>query len=58
MDATLGLMDLGAVGMADLPSVAAGTVMRTDTLRRYAAQAATELLPVTNDLFRFYRLRP
>jgi hypothetical protein len=53
MDATLGLMDLGAVGMA-----ATGTVIRTDTLRRHAAQAATELLPVTNDLSRFYRLRP
>lgn len=58
MYATLGLMDLGAVGMADQPSAATGTVIRTDTVRRYAAQAATEFLPVANDLFRFHRLRP
>lgn len=48
-------------GMADQPSAATGTVMRTDTLRRYAAEAgfrSTEVLPMTNDLFRFYRLRP
>jgi hypothetical protein len=35
--------------------------MRTDTLHRYAAEAgfrSTEILPITNDLFRFYRLRP
>jgi 2-polyprenyl-3-methyl-5-hydroxy-6-metoxy-1,4-benzoquinol methylase len=48
-------------GMADQPSAATGTVMRTETLRRYAAEAGlrtTEVLPVANDLFRFYRLRP
>jgi 2-polyprenyl-3-methyl-5-hydroxy-6-metoxy-1,4-benzoquinol methylase len=48
-------------GMADQPSAATGTVMRADTLRRYAADAgfgATEVLPIANDFFRFYRLRP
>jgi len=35
--------------------------MRTATLERYAAEAGfarTEVLPVANDLFRFYRLQP
>lgn len=48
-------------GMADRPTAATGTVMRTDTLRRYATEAgfrAVEVLPVANDFFRFYRLRP
>ena len=48
-------------GMADQPSAATGTVMRTATLERYAAEAGfgrTEVLPVANDLFRFYRLQP
>ena len=48
-------------GMADQPSAGTGTVMRTATLRRYAAEAgfrATEVLPIANDIFRFYRLRP
>jgi hypothetical protein len=48
-------------GMADQPSAATGTVMRTATLQRYSAEAGfgrAEVLPVTNDLFRFYRLRP
>jgi 2-polyprenyl-3-methyl-5-hydroxy-6-metoxy-1,4-benzoquinol methylase len=50
-----------AAGMADQPSAATGTVMRADTLRRYAAEAGfrrTEVLPVANDVFRFYRLHP
>jgi hypothetical protein len=50
-----------ATGMADPPSAAPGTVMRTDTLRRYAAEAGfrtSEVLPITNDFFRFSRLRP
>jgi hypothetical protein len=41
--------------------MATGTVMRADTLRRYAAEAAfgsVEILPIENDFFRFYRLRP
>ena len=48
-------------GMADQPSAATGTVMRTATLERYATEAGfarTEVLPVANDLFRFYRLQP
>jgi SAM-dependent methyltransferase len=47
-------------GMADQPSAATGTVMRAATLKEYAADAGfgrTEVLPVANDLFRFYRLR-
>jgi 2-polyprenyl-3-methyl-5-hydroxy-6-metoxy-1,4-benzoquinol methylase len=50
-----------AAGMADQPSVATGAVMRTDMLRRYAGDAGfrtTEVLPIANDFFRFYRLRP
>ena len=48
-------------GMADQPSAGTGTVMRTGTLRRYAAEAgfrSTEVLPIANDIFRFYRLHP
>jgi len=40
-------------------SAATGTVMRTGTLREYAAAAglsSVEVLPVENDLFRLYRL--
>jgi 2-polyprenyl-3-methyl-5-hydroxy-6-metoxy-1,4-benzoquinol methylase len=47
-------------GMADThPSAATGTVMRTDTLRRYAQAAGfrdVEVLPIDNNNFRFYRL--
>jgi 2-polyprenyl-3-methyl-5-hydroxy-6-metoxy-1,4-benzoquinol methylase len=45
--------------LVDEPSAAIGTVMRTDTLRALAAEAGfagVEVLPVENDLFRFYRL--
>ena len=48
------------VGMAEQPSTATGTVMRTDTLEEYAAAAgfdAVEVLPIENDFWRFYRLR-
>ncbi|HVG97376.1 MAG TPA: class I SAM-dependent methyltransferase, partial [Chloroflexota bacterium] len=48
-------------GLAAQPSAATGTVMRPDTLRRYAAAAgfgAVEILPIEHDLFRLYRLRP
>jgi SAM-dependent methyltransferase len=48
-------------GRSRSPSVATGTVMRTDVLRRYATEAgfgSVEVLPVENDFFRFYRLRP
>src|SRR3712207_1586246 len=47
------------VGMAEQPSAATGTVMRPATLRRYAAEAGfsgVEMLPIENDLWRFYRL--
>ncbi|GAB4454584.1 MAG: class I SAM-dependent methyltransferase [Anaerolineae bacterium] len=47
------------VGMADQSSVGTGTVMRTDTLRRYAQEAGfrdVEVLPIDNYFFRFYRL--
>jgi 2-polyprenyl-3-methyl-5-hydroxy-6-metoxy-1,4-benzoquinol methylase len=50
-----------ATGMADQPSAATGTVMRADTLRRYAEDAGfsdIEVLEIQNDFFRFYRLRP
>jgi 2-polyprenyl-3-methyl-5-hydroxy-6-metoxy-1,4-benzoquinol methylase len=41
--------------------VATGTVMRPDTLRRYAEAAGLErvdILPIEHDSWRFYRLRP
>jgi predicted nucleotidyltransferase len=44
------------VGMAEQPSAGTGTVMRTDTLQAYAAQAGfsqVEVLPIEHDLFRF-----
>jgi SAM-dependent methyltransferase len=47
-------------GRSRQPSVATGTVMRPETLRRYAAEAgfgSVEVLPIENDFFRFYRLR-
>jgi SAM-dependent methyltransferase len=47
------------VGMADTPSAETGTVLRPDTLRRYAREAGfqrTEILPIDNLFFRFYRL--
>lgn len=47
------------VGKADEPSVETGTVMRPDTLRRYAMAAgfrSVEILPIDNFFFRFYRL--
>ena len=48
-------------GRSRAPSAATGTVMRPETLRRYAAEAgfgSVEVLPIENDFFRFYRLRP
>ena len=48
------------VGRAGRPSVATGTVMRTDTLRGYAREAGfagLEVLPIDHALFRFYRLQ-
>jgi 2-polyprenyl-3-methyl-5-hydroxy-6-metoxy-1,4-benzoquinol methylase len=48
-------------GRSRQPSAATGTVMRADTLRRHAAEAgygSVEILPIENDFFRLYRLRP
>jgi SAM-dependent methyltransferase len=48
------------VGLADTPSAGTGTVMRADTVRRYAAEAGfaeVEVLPIEHEVFRFYRLR-
>ena len=47
------------VGMAERPSAGTGTVMRPETLRRYATEAdfsGVEVLPIENDFWRFYRL--
>jgi 2-polyprenyl-3-methyl-5-hydroxy-6-metoxy-1,4-benzoquinol methylase len=47
------------VGMAEQPSAATGTVMRAETVRRYATDAGfanVEVLPIEHDFFRFYRL--
>lgn len=49
------------VGKAEEPSAETGTVMRPETLRRYAEEAGfceVEILPIDNFFFRFYRLRP
>ncbi len=47
------------VGKAEAPSAETGTVLRPDTLRRYAVEAGfrrVEILPIDNLFFRFYRL--
>jgi SAM-dependent methyltransferase len=49
------------VGMVGEDPAGTGTVMRAGTLRRYAEQAGlrrVEVLPIENDFYRFYRLRP
>ena len=46
-------------GRPDADAAATGTVMRPDTLRAYAQQAgfsSVEVLPIANDMWRFYRL--
>ena len=43
------------VGLADSPSAGTGTVMRADTVRRYASEAGftdVEVLPIEHDFFR------
>jgi precorrin-6B methylase 2 len=48
-------------GMSEQPSAATGTVMRRATLEGYAREAGfsgVEVLPVENDFFRFYLIRP
>lgn len=46
--------------MAENPRVAAGTVLRAQTVRAFADEAglSVEVLPIDNDFWRFYRLRP
>ena len=47
------------VGMAEQPSAGTGTVIRPETMRRYAMEAGfrgVEILPIENDFWRFYRL--
>jgi 2-polyprenyl-3-methyl-5-hydroxy-6-metoxy-1,4-benzoquinol methylase len=49
------------VGMVGEGAAGTGTVMRPDTLRRYATDAGfgeVEILPIENDFYRFYLLRP
>jgi 2-polyprenyl-3-methyl-5-hydroxy-6-metoxy-1,4-benzoquinol methylase len=49
------------VGMVGESPAGTGTVMRTETVRRYAADAGLtgfEVLPIESDFFRFYRLTP
>ncbi len=49
------------VGMVGEKPAGTGTVMRTDTVRRYAEEAGFgdfEVLPIENDFWRFYRLTP
>jgi SAM-dependent methyltransferase len=49
------------VGMTEENAAGTGTVMRTVTLRKYAAEAGfrnLEVLPIEHFFFRFYRLTP
>jgi 2-polyprenyl-3-methyl-5-hydroxy-6-metoxy-1,4-benzoquinol methylase len=49
------------VGMVGEGAAGTGTVMRADTVRRYADEAGfsgCEVLPIENDFWRFYLLRP
>jgi 2-polyprenyl-3-methyl-5-hydroxy-6-metoxy-1,4-benzoquinol methylase len=49
------------VGMVGEGAAGTGTVMRADTVRRYAQDAgfsSCEVLPIENDFWRFYLLRP
>ena len=49
------------VGMVGEGAAGTGTVMRTETVSRYATQAgfsSFEVLPIENEFFRFYRLSP
>jgi 2-polyprenyl-3-methyl-5-hydroxy-6-metoxy-1,4-benzoquinol methylase len=50
-----------AAAMGDPNSAMTGTVMRPGTLKRYATEAGfarVEILPIENDVWRFYRLYP
>jgi 2-polyprenyl-3-methyl-5-hydroxy-6-metoxy-1,4-benzoquinol methylase len=49
------------VGMVGEGAAGTGTVMRADTVERYAKEAGFggfEVLPIENDFYRFYRLTP
>ncbi len=49
------------VGMTEENAAGTGTVMRADTLRKYATEAGfhnVDVLPIENFFFRFYRLTP
>jgi 2-polyprenyl-3-methyl-5-hydroxy-6-metoxy-1,4-benzoquinol methylase len=49
------------VGMVGEGAAGTGTVMRVETVQRYAAEAGLggfEVLPIEHDLYRFYRLTP
>ena len=49
------------VGMIGQGAAGTGTVIRPDTVRRYAGEAgfsSCEVLPIENDFWRFYLLRP
>jgi 2-polyprenyl-3-methyl-5-hydroxy-6-metoxy-1,4-benzoquinol methylase len=49
------------VGMIGEGAAGTGTVMRADTVRRYAEEAGFrtfEILPIDNEFYRFYRLAP
>ena len=49
------------VGMVGDGAAGTGTVMRAETVRRYAQEAGFagfEVLPIENDFYRFYRLTP
>lgn len=49
------------VGMIGEGAAGTGTVMRADTVRRYADQAGLgrfEVLPIENDFYRFYLMAP
>jgi 2-polyprenyl-3-methyl-5-hydroxy-6-metoxy-1,4-benzoquinol methylase len=49
------------VGMVGKGAAGTGTVIRADTVRRYASEAgfsSCEVLPIDNDFWRFYLLKP
>jgi hypothetical protein len=48
------------LSMLEPPAAGTGTIMRAPTLRRYAQEAGfrdIEVLPIENDLWRFYLLQ-
>ena len=47
--------------LAEQPSAAVGTVIRSSTVERFAREAgfaSTDILPIEHDIFRVYRLNP